>query len=62
MRVTSRQWEKTVSELRIHYGAGYRVYFVKRGSRLIVLLCGGDKSSQANDINTAQALAAKLED
>jgi putative addiction module killer protein len=44
MRVTSRQWEKTVSELRIHYGAGYRVYFVKRGSRLIVLLCGGDKA------------------
>jgi putative addiction module killer protein len=46
-----------VSELRIHYGPGYRVYFQKRGNTIIVLLCGGDKSTQAKDINTAKHLA-----
>jgi putative addiction module killer protein len=51
-----------VSELRIHYGPGYRIYFVKRGGRLIVLLCGGDKSTQTNDIRAAKTLAANLED
>lgn len=51
-----------ISELRIHYGAGYRVYFVKRGKTLIILLCGGDKSTQAKDIRAAKALAANLED
>ena len=50
-----------VSELRIHYGPGYRVYFVHRGQVLIVLLCGGDKSSQDADIAKAQALARELE-
>ena len=45
-----------VSELRIHHGPGYRVYFHKRGTTLIVLLCGGDKSTQAKDIKTAQRL------
>jgi putative addiction module killer protein len=49
-----------VSELRIHYGPGYRVYFVRRGRTLIVLLCGGDKSTQAKDIAAAKALAANL--
>ena len=49
-----------VSELRIHYGPGYRVYFTRHGPTLIVLLCGGDKSTQAKDIKTAKALAAKL--
>jgi putative addiction module killer protein len=50
-----------VSELRIHYGPGYRVYFVKRRRTLIVLLCGGDKSTQTKDIKAARALAANLE-
>jgi len=49
-----------VSELRIHYGPGYRVYFVQRGSLLIVLLCGGDKSTQAKDIASALKLAKEV--
>ena len=51
-----------VSELRIHYGAGYRVYFVQRGPVVVVLLSGGDKSSQNSDIKKAKALARQLED
>ena len=46
-----------VSELRIHYGPGYRIYIQKRGNTIIVLLCGGDKSTQAKDIKTAKGLA-----
>lgn len=46
-----------VSELRIHYGPGYRVYFQTRGSTIVVLLCAGDKSSQTKDIETAKHLA-----
>ena len=49
-----------VSELRIHYGPGYRVYFRQRGETLIILLAGGDKSSQAKDIKTALPLARNL--
>ncbi len=49
-----------VSELRIDYGPGYRVYFVKRGQTVIVLLAGGDKSTQATDIRTAIRLARNL--
>lgn len=49
-----------VSELRVHYGPGYRVYFVRRGDELVILLCGGDKSTQPNDIATAKELAAGL--
>ena len=46
-----------ISELRIHHGPGYRIYFQKRGSTIIVLLCGGDKSTQAKDIKAAKRLA-----
>lgn len=46
-----------VSELRIHHGPGYRVYFKRRGFDLVILLCGGDKSTQAIDIKTAKRLA-----
>ena len=49
-----------VSELRINYGPGYRVYFKKRGKELIILLAGGDKTTQANDIKAALRLARNL--
>jgi putative addiction module killer protein len=46
-----------VSEMRIDYGPGYRVYFTRRGGTIYLLLCGGDKSTQARDIRTAKRLA-----
>lgn len=49
-----------VSELGVHHGPGYRVYFTRRGRTLIVLLCGGDKNSQARDITLARTLAKDL--
>ena len=51
-----------VSELRIHYGSGYRVYFKKRGRELIILLAGGDKSTQVKDIKAALRLARNLQE
>ena len=49
-----------VSELRINYGPGYRVYFKTRGKELIILLAGGDKTTQGNDIKAALRLARNL--
>ena len=46
-----------VSEMRIHYGPGYRLYFVRKGEALVILVCGGDKSTQARDIARAKTLA-----
>ena len=51
-----------VSELRIHFGPGYRVYFARRAKAVVILLCGGDKGSQERDIAQAKSLAAELED
>jgi putative addiction module killer protein len=51
-----------VSEMRIDYGPGYRIYFVKRGQSLIVLLCGGDKATQSADISQAKQLAREWKD
>ena len=49
-----------VSEMRIHYGPGYRVYFVQRGIEIIILLAGGNKATQAKDIKTAIEIARKI--
>lgn len=51
---------RDVSEMRIDYGPGYRVYFVQKESVLIVLLAGGDKSTQSKDIDTALDLAQRV--
>jgi putative addiction module killer protein len=53
---------KGISELRIDYGPGYRVYFTRRGQSLIILLCGGDKGSQDRDITKARKLAAEYQE
>jgi putative addiction module killer protein len=51
-----------VTELRIDHRPGYRVYLLRRGDQLIILLCGGDKSSQARDIATAKDMAAAFKE
>ncbi|MGX7705320.1 type II toxin-antitoxin system RelE/ParE family toxin [Methylobacterium sp. Gmos1] len=50
-----------VSELRIDYGPGYRVYFMQRGPEIVILLCGGDKRTQDKDILAAKRLAQQQE-
>lgn len=49
-----------VSEMRIHYGPGYRVYFAQRGMEVVILLAGGEKSSQVKDIKAALKMAREL--
>ncbi|CAK7257120.1 MULTISPECIES: type II toxin-antitoxin system RelE/ParE family toxin [unclassified Shinella] len=51
-----------ISEIRVHYGPGYRIYFTRRGDEIIVLLCGGDKGSQRRDIAKAKTLAAQVDE
>lgn len=50
------------SEMRIHYGPEFRVYFVRHGAAVYVLLCGGDKSSQRRDIARAKRMASELKE
>lgn len=56
-----RSLEGEVCEMRVNYGPGYRLYFVRRGRVLVILLSGGDKSTQKRDIRRALALATRIE-
>ena len=51
-----------ISELRIDYGPGYRIYYKQIKNRIVILLCGGDKSTQSRDIEKAKQIASNLED
>jgi putative addiction module killer protein len=56
----TRSVGKGIVEMRIPYGPGYRIYFVHRGAQIVILLCGGDKRTQGQDIEQAQILAETL--
>jgi putative addiction module killer protein len=56
----ARSVGKGVIEMRIDYGPGYRLYYVQRGAEIVILLCGGDKRTQRQDIKRAQELAETL--
>ena len=58
----SKPVREGVSEMRIDIGPGYRIYYARSGARIILLLCGGDKRTQSQDIDRALAMAAELED
>jgi len=49
-----------IREMRVHFGAGYRVYFIQRGKVMLLLLCGGDKSTQTRDIEKARRILKDL--
>ena len=51
-----------ITELRVHYGPGYRLYATRRGKQVVILLCGGDKGSQRRDIAKAVELAAQIKE
>jgi putative addiction module killer protein len=51
---------KGILEMRIDYGPGYRIYYLHRGAQIVILLCGGDKRTQQQDIKRAQTLAETL--
>jgi putative addiction module killer protein len=53
----SKSVGRNVREMRIDYGPGYRIYYVQRGAQVVILLCGGDKRTQQQDIEQAQKLA-----
>jgi putative addiction module killer protein len=53
----SRSVGGSILEMRVDYGPGYRIYYVHRGAQIVILLCGGDKRTQRQDINRAQMLA-----
>ncbi|MBH5366528.1 type II toxin-antitoxin system RelE/ParE family toxin [Bradyrhizobium glycinis] len=56
----SKSVGRNVREMRIDYGPGYRIYYMQRGPRIMILLCGGDKGTQRHDIKLAQQLAETL--
>jgi putative addiction module killer protein len=56
----ARSVGRSVMEMRVAYGPGYRVYYLHRGETLVILLCGGDKRTQRQDIKRAQELAERL--
>ena len=56
----TRSVGKGIVEMRIAYGPGYRIYYLHRGAQIVLLLCGGDKRTQQQDIERAQALAETL--
>jgi putative addiction module killer protein len=55
-----KRLSSAVSEVKIDYGPGYRLYFTRRGDELIVLLCGGDKGSQRRDVEKAEEMATEI--
>ena len=55
--IESKSVGRNVREMRIDYGTGYRIYYVQRGAQIVILLCGGDKRTQRQDIEQAQKLA-----
>ena len=56
----SKSVGRNLREMRIDYGPGYRIYYVQRGTQIVILLCGGDKRTQRQDIKRAQQLAETL--
>ncbi|MBR0774936.1 type II toxin-antitoxin system RelE/ParE family toxin [Bradyrhizobium diazoefficiens] len=56
----SKSVGRNVREIRVDYGPGYRIYYVQRGAQIVILLCGGDKRTQRQDIKLAQQLAETL--